>query len=117
MKKTIDNSLNRGNKTEIVGWGMPDYSAVISVTYPLSSNPYTAPCDGMLCPWGKPSDTPIIPIINGVKQEYLRLAELSTGSGGYQGRSIYLSKGDVIYFDAPYVKLSGCVFYPLKGAK
>lgn len=30
MKKTIDNSLNRGNKTEIVAWGMPDYSAGVS---------------------------------------------------------------------------------------
>ena len=96
---------------------MPDYSAGISVTYPLSSNPYTAPCNGMLCPWGKPSNTAIRPIINGVKQEYLRLGELSGSSGGYQGRSIYLSKGDVMYFDESYSVLNGCTFYPLKGAK
>ena len=96
---------------------MPDYSAGISVAYPLSSNPYTAPCNGMLCPWGKPSNTAIRPIINGVKQEYLRLGELSGGSGGYQGRSIYLSNGDVMYFNESYSVLNGCTFYPLKGAK
>lgn len=114
---------NLVNKVEISNtqWAtnacMPDYSAGISVAYPLSSNPYTAPCNGMLCPWGKPTNTRIKPIINGVTQEYLVLAELSGGSGGYQGRSIYLSKGDVMYFDESYSALVGCTFYPLKGAK
>lgn len=113
----LANKVDTSNTQWATNACMPDYSAGISVTYPLSSNPYTAPCNGMLCSWGKPSNTPIRPIINGVKQEYLRLGELSGGSGGYQGRSIYLSKGDVMYFNESYSVLNGCTFYPLKGAK
>ncbi len=118
----VDLNFNNMNpsqtaKNTIVEWGMPDYSAGISVTYPLSKNPFTAPCHGIFCAWGKPSNTTIRYVINEVKQEYLRLAELSGGSGGYQGRSIDLSKGDVMYFDEPYSVLNGCTFYPLKGAK
>ena len=113
----LANKVDTSNTQWATNACMPDYSAGISVTYPLSSNPYTAPCNGMLCSWGKPSNTAIRPIINGVKQEYLRLGELSGGSGGFQGRSIYLSKGDVMYFDVSYSVLNGCTFYPLKGAK
>lgn len=113
----LANKVDTSNTQWATNACMPDYSAGISVTYPLSSNPYTAPCNGMLCPWGKPSNTAIKPIINGVKQEYLRLGELSGDSGGFQGRSYVLSKGDVIYFDTSYDRLNGCVFYPLKGAK
>ena len=113
----LANKVDTSNTQWATNACMPDYSAGISVTYPLSSNPYTAPCNGMLCPWGKPSDTRIKTIINGVTQEYLVLAELASGSGGYQGRSIYLSKGDVVYFDTSYSALAGCTFYPLKGAK
>lgn len=113
----LANKVDTSNTQWATNACMPDYSAGISVTYPLSSKPYTAPCNGMLCPWGKPSNTAIIPVINGVKQEYLRLGELSGGSGGYQGRSIYLSKGDVMYFGESYSVLNGCTFYPLKGAK
>lgn len=40
--KILDNSLNRGNKIEILRWGFPDYSKQITV----SASPYTAPCDG-----------------------------------------------------------------------
>ncbi len=43
MKKTIDNSLNRGNKAEIIGWGMPDYSAGVSKG---NSGTFTAEYDG-----------------------------------------------------------------------
>ncbi len=43
----IDNSLTRGNKSEIVGWGMPDFSGRVH----LSTNVGTiqsAPADGYL---------------------------------------------------------------------
>lgn len=117
ISEELANKVDNSNTQWATNACMPDYSAGISVTYPLSSKPYTAPCNGMLCPWGRPSNTAIRPIINGVKQEYLRLGELSGGSGGFQGRSYVLSKGDVIYFDTSYDRLDGCVFYPLKGAK
>lgn len=109
-------SASQSAKNEIISWGMPDYSLGISVTYPLSGNPFTAPSHGIFCAWGKPTDNGIIPIINGVEQSYLRLAELANKSGGYAGRSYLLSKNDVIYFSTSYEDLNGCTFFPLKGA-
>lgn len=109
-------SASQSAKNEIISWGMPDYSLGISVTYPLSGNPFTAPSHGIFCAWGKPTDNGIRPIINGVEQSYLRLGELANGSGGYAGRSYLLSKNDVIYFSTSYDDLDGCTFFPLKGA-
>ena len=109
-------NASQSAKAEITSWGIPDYSAGISVTYPLSGNPFTAPSYGIFCAWGKPTDAAIKPIINGIQQDYLRLGELANGSGGYTGRSYLLSKNDVIYFNNSYDDLDGCTFYPLKGA-
>lgn len=30
IKNAIDNSLTRANKLQIINWGMPDYSAIVS---------------------------------------------------------------------------------------
>ena len=109
-------NASQSAKNEIISWGIPDYSAGISVTYPLSGNPFTAPSHGIFCAWGKPTSAAIRPIINGIQQDYLRLGELANGSGGYTGRSYLLSKNDVIYFNNSYDDLDGCTFYPLKGA-
>lgn len=42
---TINNSLTRGNKDEIVGWGMPDFSAGVTKSV---NTVYQAECDGYL---------------------------------------------------------------------
>lgn len=41
--KILDNSLNRGNKPEIINWAMPDWSKAQTITLP-----YTTPCNGYI---------------------------------------------------------------------
>ena len=44
----INNNLTRGNKAEIVGWGMPDYSAVIEIGSGSNVDSYTPPKNGWI---------------------------------------------------------------------
>lgn len=111
MKKTIDNSLNRGNKSEIVGWGMPDYSATVSSV----GNNYKAPSDGIF--WfsinNSNSSRNIGIIPNGSNQVVFYNAYNSYGSAG--GFPVILAKGDKIIITETTAGLSGSYFVPLKG--
>lgn len=102
--------LSFGNKQDIISWGMPDYSAGISV----SSFPFTAPCDGIvaLCTYKADPGSHYL-YINGVKiaGQYNSNNSYYTNVGG----EFLLNSGDVLTKDNPWA-IDVCVFFPVKGA-
>jgi len=104
-------------KETIVGWGMPDYSAGISVTFPVSTNTFTAPSDGnyvLLFRKNVGSGTTIASYINGVKTPYGYYSG-GTSDSDASTMTIPLSQGDEIYFDNTANPAAGSTFYPYKG--
>lgn len=107
----VDLNLNNMNpsaaaKQTIVGWGMPDYSAGVAVTFP-----YTAPSDGVIFySWGSSGATSDIVINNVIVGQY------KTDNGNIHSQKVYLSRGDVIAPSGGSVQSSFTqIFFPLKG--
>lgn len=90
-----------------VGWGMPDYSAGVSVTYP-----YTAPSDGVIIasPQFRGGETTVM-YIDDVQIFYMYGANIS-----YDSKHIVLpvNKGNKITLSRDYAA-GGDKFYPMKG--
>lgn len=117
FNSSLNNSLGRGNKEEITTWGIPDYSAGISLN--ISEESYTAPMNGIICLYvyfGGVSYSKDI-TINGVFFGHL----YANPSGNWEGNGysiiIPVSKGDIVAGLPTYTQNSPKkVFYPLKGA-
>ena len=105
--KTTFQSLDRNDKEEIISWGMPDYSAGVSITYP-----YTAPSDGVIIasPQFRGGETTVM-YIDDVQIFYMYGANPS-----YDSKHIVLpvNKGNKITLSRAYVA-GNDKFYPMKG--
>lgn len=92
-----------------INWGMPDYSAGISI----SSSPYTAPSDGVII-WWQPGETN-----NEVNLYVNSHLVYQKGIGSYSGRGFatYLpvSKNDIFTYSGWETNAQIVTFYPLKG--
>ena len=113
IEEKLTGYLSKNNKAEIVGWGMPDYTAGIVVANTQVNNvtsiTYTAPCDGYIMGGINPNGTQKV-YINNIVVAYV----------GEVGAVMFLlNKGDI--FNVSNLENSSSVynvinFYPLKGA-
>ena len=93
-----------------IGWGMPDYSAGITV----SAIPYTAPSDGYFTFMCVDVGTTLVSVyVNGVAIFYF--IDAASGANGQSG-NIQVQKNDVITSSASIGAFDNVVFYPCKGA-
>ena len=103
-------------KETIVGWGMPDYSAGVSIPFPTNTNYFTAPTDGIAVLYAPEIAISVnILYING-QQTSFRI----NGTNTYRDLCsliVPLSKNEIIAFstDSAGDNYSG-TFYPYKGA-
>lgn len=106
--------LSRGDKAEIVGWGMPDYSAGIDFARPVEATPYTAPCAGWYVTSFQHLNGEDQLVINGVDSAFA----MSSPTSNRDRCTIVvpLCKGDVIYWKLTGGTCTTSMFYPLKGA-
>ena len=89
-----------------MGWGLPDYTAGVSIT-----QPYTAPKAGVVsfANWAGTADSNAFSYVNGVQ-----VSGLPSGGGAVSNSSqVYVQKGDVISWNN---QISAPIFFPLKGA-
>lgn len=102
-------------KEASVGWGVPDYSAGISVAYPVQAKPFVAPSDGVYITTIVVNNTTAILYINGVATGYSH-----HNANSYRDTTsqyIPLLKGDSIYWSvATSTGTYTSMFYPFKGA-
>ena len=113
---TIDNSLTRGNKNEIMTWGMPDWSSGVDVSVPVEASPYVCDYDGVYVACFIPTQYPTYLYVNGVKTANC-FNNSSSNNGNKSSISVFLKKGDSIYFTTAYngSNLYSSAFYALKG--
>jgi hypothetical protein len=106
----LADKLDRGNKEEIASWGMPDYNAVVAVTFP-----FTAPTVGVLNISTNKSQTgKHVMTINDKT-----VAGHNNSSNQYYtniGGQFFLNKDDVVKLDTN-LSVQVAVFCPLKGVK
>lgn len=109
-KSTIQ-LLDRNDKEEIVGWGVPDYSAAVSI----SSTPYTVPSDGYYKLYGSISSQ-YAGFSTSVNDQLID----GIGTGGWTQLSGWIggfvTKGDIIKHAGSISGFTG-YFFPLKGVK
>ena len=100
LANTIDRTLTTDRET-VVGWGMPDYSAVITGI----SFPYTAPSDGIIS-----FNIDAYSFILKINSNTVNVGGNDSGNEGPV--QLPLSKGDVATNDGLYHNL---IFIPFKG--
>lgn len=102
--------LTTADKGMIVGWGMPDYSAGVSVANSTILSGFTAPSDGVLIFDGGISNA----TINGIA---IPAGYYYTPDNATYGQpvSMLLSKGDILKAANIYSTTDHSIFYPLKG--
>ena len=111
--------LTRGNKEEIVSWGMPDYTKGIGITFTSTGFTYTAPANGFVSVQIlisqsavgelKINDVVVLRGCSGTKETF----------GDITGQ-VVVRKGDVITTVSAYAgtteTANWATFYPMKGA-
>lgn len=95
--------LTTADKGLSVGWGMPDYSAGVSLSDIKASNPYTAPADGYLY-------CTVYNCTAYVNNSQVAYSDISSNSISVV---IILSKNDIVTVSDS--SLTRCNFYPCKG--
>lgn len=107
--KTTFQAVDYNDKSTIIGWGMPDYSARVSLT--ASTSNQTVPSRGWLC-WQQ--------AYTGNTQYYFYVNDMAIGYGRYNtsgtgGSSIFVpvDYGDV--FKVTSTSSASITFYPMKG--
>lgn len=97
---------NANDRETVVGWGMPDYSARVSLTVQQLLDGYTAPVDGVVTITGQAT--------NG---SYFLVDGVGVGFVGGQTSQSYapVEKGSVVSLSASLNILRNIFFYPLKG--
>jgi hypothetical protein len=107
-------SVSSSFKEQSVSWGLPDYSAGISI----STNSYTAPSAGFIVLDGATTsgnggggtikiNSQVIDILS---------TNLPSGSTVRTAKQVFVAKGDVVELSTPATFYSK-IFYPLKGVK
>lgn len=114
---SLSNVSSAGKQTS-VGWGMPNYAAGISVSFPLSDSKFTAPSKGIYmvnAKWAGNNDG-VNAFVNGTK---IASGGNSQPGGAYvdTGSSVFipLDKGDILYFNQACRAVRLSMFYPMKG--
>lgn len=94
-------------KSTITSWGIPDYSAKISLSYNMF--PYTAPTDGVV----RINEQ----INNGIPIVYVNNVSVwsQNDNGDYKSCEVYVAKGDVVTIANTSAIGSTSGFFPLKG--
>ena len=116
-EKTINNSLTRANKKEIVGWGLPDYSARIDLATGTTEKTYQAPSKGWIG-YGF--------LMQGNETGYVKVNDVTIISNKPAGGNYFdfvsglipVDKNDVIkyYSNQASGEFNNFQFYPVKGA-
>ena len=106
----IDRTVATDRET-VVGWGMPDYSAGVSVSFTVNAI-WTAPSDGILI---LSSTGGTAPAYYGLINEIVRFRTSAGLNAGGQGGLIILNKNDTVKMDAISVASQQNTFIPLKG--
>ena len=114
---SLSNVSSAGKQTA-VGWGMPNYAAGVSVSFPLSNSKFTAPSKGVYmvnAKWAG-NNAGVNAFVNGTKiasggNSQPGSAYVDTGSSVF----IPLDKGDILYFDQACRAVRLSMFYPMKG--
>lgn len=107
--KDMSNITATGKET-VVGWGMPDYTAGVDITFPLQASPYIAPANGFVA---------FNPIYNnGSANLYINntIVANKSNAGNYRDSTSFLipvSKNDVVYWTAN-ASSAPCKFFPSK---
>ena len=99
-------------KQTVVGWGMPDYTAGISITsYKSANNKFTAPCDGIITVAYLTTNASGLPYINDSQFGSYNIGEVVVDI------TQPINKGDTFFCATINNQAgSGCnKFYPLKG--
>ena len=99
----LTDKLDRGNKQEIVSWGMPDYSGRISIVLP-----FTATQSGYVFAFSSITQGAATLLVNGVQVWTHSFGSSWTGASTYHP----VNKGDIV----TGTNISGVYFDPLKGA-
>lgn len=114
---SLSNVSSAGKQTS-VGWGMPNYAAGVSVSFPLSNSKFTAPSKGIYmvnAKWAG-NNNGVHAFVNGTK---IASGGNSQPGGAYvdTGSSVFipLDKGDILYFDEACRAVRLSMFYPMKG--
>lgn len=114
---SLSNVSSAGKQTS-VGWGMPNYAAGVSVSFPLSNSKFTAPSKGIYmvnAKWAGDNNG-VNAFVNGTK---IASGGNSQPGGAYvdTGSSVFipLDKGDILYFDQACRAVRLSMFYPMKG--
>lgn len=111
-------NVSSAGKQMAVGWGLPNYAAGVSVSFPLSASKFTAPLKGIYmvnAKWAGNNDG-VNAFVNGTK---IASGGNSQAGGAYvdNGSSVFipLDKGDILYFDQACRAVRLSMFYPMKG--
>ena len=107
----VANKVDKTSQTDretVVGWGMPDYSAGVSVSYTTLNSGFEAPNDGIITGSWNPLNSDTLVYVNG--------KVVGGGNTYVQTLHARLSKGDIVKA-ASDTSTNTIVFYPLKGVK
>lgn len=110
--RNMSNITATGKET-VVGWGIPDYSAGVSIAFPLQASPYTAPANGFVAFAFKYSNATGDLYING----NVVANKQSSGSNRDNDSMMFpVAKNDVLYWTRQYngSELFVCKFFPSK---
>lgn len=114
---SLSNVSSAGKQTS-VGWGMPNYAAGVSVSFPLSDSKFTAPSKGVYMVNAKWAGN------NDGANAFVNETKIASGGNSQAGKSyvdsgssafIPLDKGDILYFDQACRAVRLSMFYPMKG--
>lgn len=111
-------NISTAGKETAVTWGMPNYAAGVSVSFPLSASKFTAPLKGIYmvnAKWAG-NNNGANAFVNGTKiasggNTQAGTAYVDNGSSVF----IPLDKGDILYFDQACRAVRLSMFYPMKG--
>lgn len=106
----LNTKLSRGNKEEIIAWGIPDWSTAVSIQQAqIVGATYTFPYDGVLITSFAPTATATL-TINGVNLPMTYVTGTSCFIGNFAG-----SQGTTVKIDA-VSRFSSVYFLKFKGA-
>ena len=110
---TLENSLTRANKKEIITWGTPDYTAGVSISIPQEGNSITISKNCLLHILNPNYSGNIETKIN-INGSWVRLCNGSNNASRLDS-FILISKDSTIYKNTTTNGALNGIYYPLKG--